>query len=156
MIPRISIVVGRRLLYDDAAEGRHLQIGVALVRQVADGVPQAERTLAVSVELLDLRCRLQDGVQNFALRSAAGERLRERRQGETAANFRKVGSDGRKRRLGHSAQEIKHAEAEPTDEGLQNEIGEAVARHDRGDGLLALPTRSRRRPPSPAPNCRHR
>src|SRR5208282_2586385 len=91
------IVVGQRLLCDDAAEGVHMQIGVALGRQVADGVPQAERALAVAVEPLDLRRRLQNGVQNVALRSAAGERLRERGQGEMVANIREVGSDGRKR-----------------------------------------------------------
>ena len=65
-----------------------------------------------------------------------GERLRERGQGETAANFCEVGSDGRKRRLGRPAQEVKHAEAEPADEGLRNEVGEAEAWHDRGDGLV--------------------
>src|SRR5271165_3160629 len=95
-----------------------MQIGVALGRQVADGVPQAERALAVAVEPLDLRRRLQNGVQNVALRSAAGERLRERGQGEMVANIREVGSDGRKRRLGRPAQEVKHAEAEPADEGV--------------------------------------
>src|SRR5208282_1320764 len=101
------IVVDQRLLCDDAAEGGHMQIGVALGRQVADGVPQAGRALAVAVEALDLRRRLQDGVQNLALRSAAGERRRERRQAETAANFREVGSDGRKRGLSRPSHEVK-------------------------------------------------
>ena len=46
-----------------------MQIGVALGRQVADGVPQAERALSVAVEPLDLRRLLQDGLQNAECRS---------------------------------------------------------------------------------------
>ena len=124
-----------------------MQIGVALGRQVADGVPQAERALAVAVEPIDLRRRLQDGVQNAALRSPPGNGSGSAVK-ETAADFREVGSDGRKRRLGRPAQEVEHAEAEPPDEGLRNEVGEAEARHDRRDGLVQrfrhVPGESRR------------
>src|SRR5271166_1714564 len=43
------IVLGLRLLLDDAAEGGHTQVGGALRRQVTDGVPEGERALAVAV-----------------------------------------------------------------------------------------------------------